>query len=68
LGDPENKKRNKINNVGAGLASAQAITLITLVITIVVLIILASIVIKLTLGENRIIYKGKMVIIFCRNG
>jgi type II secretory pathway pseudopilin PulG len=59
FGDPENKNCNKINNVGAGLVSAHAITLITLVITIVILIILASIVINLTLRDNGLFEKVK---------
>jgi type II secretory pathway pseudopilin PulG len=59
LGDPENKNCNKINNVGAGLASARAITLITLVITIVILIILASITINLILRDNGLFEKVK---------
>jgi hypothetical protein len=49
LGDPENKK---IINVGAGLVSAHAITLISLVIKIILLLILASVAINLSLGDN----------------
>jgi hypothetical protein len=46
---------NKIKNVGAGLVSAHAITIITLIITIVILLILVGITIRLTIGENGII-------------
>jgi hypothetical protein len=56
FGDPE---KNKNYNVGTGLVSAHAITLITLVITIVILILLASIVINLALKDNGLISKTK---------
>jgi hypothetical protein len=59
LGDSENKKRKIKQNVGAGLVSAHAITLITLVITIVILIILAGITINLALRDNGLIEKIK---------
>jgi surface protein len=49
----------KKNNVGAGLVSAHAITLITLVITIVILIILASITINLALSDSGLFSKTK---------
>jgi hypothetical protein len=56
FGDPEN---NKINNVGAGLVSAHAITLITLVITIILLLILAGVAINLSLGDNGLFTTAK---------
>jgi hypothetical protein len=59
LGDPVNKKCDIKQNVGAGLVSAHAITLITLVITIVILIILAGITINLALKDNGLFNKTK---------
>jgi microcystin-dependent protein len=59
LGNPENRKHITTQNVGAGLVSAHAITLITLVITIILLIILAGVVINLSLGDNGLIFITK---------
>jgi hypothetical protein len=55
LGDPD----NKINNVGAGLVSAHAITLISLVITIILLLVLVSVAINLSLGDNGLFSTAK---------
>lgn len=52
------KRKNK-TDIGEGLASAKAITLITLVITIILLIILAGIVINISIGENGLFRRAK---------
>jgi len=52
-------KKEKNENVGAGLVSARGITLIALVIIIILLIILAGVAISLSLGENGIFSKAK---------
>lgn len=52
-------KETDNNKINAGLVSAHAITLITLVITIVLLIILSGVTINMSLGNNNIFTRAK---------